>query len=225
MRVLIVEDEPYLADAIRTALGRAAIAADTVHDGLAAMESVTVNDYDVVVLDRDLPGLHGDEVCRRIADSELDTRILMLTAARRLDDKVSGFELGADDYLAKPFEVPELIARLRALERRSPRATPTVLEFDDVQLNPFRLEVFRRGRLAHLSRKEFAVLHLLMQADGGTVSAEQLLEKAWDENANPFTNAIRVTISSLRRKLGEPWIIQTVSGVGYRMGLAAGSRG
>ncbi|MGG7508428.1 response regulator transcription factor [Plantibacter sp. YIM 135249] len=220
MRVLIVEDEPYLADAIRTALTRQAIAADVVHDGLAAMEAVTITDYDVVVLDRDLPGLHGDEVCRRISASELDTRILMLTAARRLNDTVSGFELGADDYLAKPFEFPELVVRLRALERRSGKAAPTTLQFGDITLNAFRFEVFRAGRYTRLSRKEFAVLHVLMRANGGVVSAEQLLEQAWDEHANPFTNAIRVTISALRKKLGEPWIIQTVSGVGYRMGGA-----
>ncbi len=218
MRVLIVDDEPLLAEAIRTGVGRAAIAADIAGDGLTAWEALTVNDYDVVVLDRDLPGMHGDELCRRITAAGLDARVLMLTAARGLEDKVRGFELGADDYLAKPFELPELIARLRALERRPPNAAPPVLEFEDLRLDPFRLEVTRGGRSARLSRKEFAVLHLLMQSAGGVVSAERLLEKAWDENANPFTNAIRVTVSTLRKKLGEPWVVQTVPGTGYRMG-------
>lgn len=222
MRVLIVDDEPLLAEAIRTGVGRATIAADIAGDGLSAWEALTVNDYDAVVLDRDLPGMHGDELCRRIAAAGLPVRVLMLTAARGLDDKVRGFELGADDYLAKPFELPELIARLRALERRPPQSAPPVLEFEDLRLDPFRLEVTRGGRAARLSRKEFAVLHLLMQSAGGVVSAERLLEKAWDENANPFTNAIRVTVSTLRKKLGEPWVVQTVPGIGYRMGRADG---
>ena len=217
MRALVVEDEPYMAEAIRTALRRAAIAADTAPDGRTALDMIAVNDYDVVVLDRDLPGVHGDEVCRTIMASGAGPRVLMLTAARRLDDKISGFEIGADDYLAKPFEVAELIARLRALERRRSQPTPSTLTFADLELNVFRLEVRRGGHTVRLSRKEFAVLHQLMQAGGGVVSAEQLLEKSWDENANPFTNAIRVTMSSLRKKLGEPWIIQTSPGSGYRM--------
>jgi two-component system response regulator VanR len=206
-----------LADTIAVALARVAIAADTAYDGYQALEVLTVNDYDVVVLDRDLPGLSGDEVCRSIHERGVSARVLMLTAASRLGDKVSGFEVGADDYLSKPFELPELIARLRALERRPSAAIPPVLKCGDIELNSFRFEVVRAGRFVHLARKEFAVLQLLMQAGGAPVSAEQLLEKAWDENANPFTNSIRVTISSLRKKLGEPSAIQTVAGVGYRM--------
>jgi len=217
MRVLVVDDEEDLADAVRTALGRAAIAADVAYDGDTALAQLAVNDYDAVVLDRDLPGLSGDEVCRAIAGRLLPVRVLMLTAARRLDQKVAGFELGADDYLTKPFELPELIARLRALARRPSEAAPPILTAGDVHLDPFRVEVLRAGRRVPVTRKEFAVLHVLMSARGGTVSAEQLLEKAWDENADPFTNAIRVTISSLRKKLGEPPVIHTLPGHGYRI--------
>ncbi|MDR7277042.1 response regulator transcription factor [Catenuloplanes atrovinosus] len=218
MRVLIVEDEPYLADAIRTGLRRATIAADVVHDGGSALEAVTANDYDVVVLDRDLPGVHGDDVCARIASDHPRLRVLMLTAARTLGDRVAGFELGADDYLAKPFEFPELVARLRALERRIQPARPPVIESHGVRLDPFRREVYRDGRLVRLSPKEFAVLQVLMNAAGGVLSTETLLEKAWDANADPFTNTPRVTISHLRKRLGEPWVIRTVPGVGYRFG-------
>ncbi|WP_193105463.1 response regulator transcription factor [Brachybacterium sp. FME24] len=218
MRVLIVEDEPYLADAVRVGLRRETIAADVVHDGGAALESVAVDGYDVVVLDRDLPGIHGDEVCARLARDHPEVRVLMLTAARSLGDRVSGFELGADDYLLKPFEFPELVARLRALERRSQPARPPVVEAHGVRLDVFRHEVYRDGRLVRLSPKEFAVLQLLMNADGGVLSAETLLERAWDSNADPFTHTIRVTISTLRRRLGDPWVVQTVPGAGYRFG-------
>lgn len=217
MRVLVVEDERFIAEAVQTGLRREGIAADIVHDGSTAVEYLSVHNYDAVVLDRDIPGLHGDEVCRIVSAHYPGCRILMLTAARRIGDKVSGFELGADDYLAKPFDFPELVARLRALLRRSPVATPVVLEEGDVRLDSFRREVSRAGHFVRLSRKEFAVLEILMQAGGGVVSAETLLEKAWDENADPFTNAIRVTISTLRKRLGEPWIIQTVAGSGYRI--------
>lgn len=217
MRVLVVDDEEDLADAVGTALRRAAIAADVAYDGDAALAQLGVNDYDAVVLE-DLPGVSGDEVCRVIADEGLPVRVLMLTAAKRLDEKVAGFELGADDYLTKPFELPELIARLRALARRPSGGAPPVLAVGDVALDPFRVEVRRAGRWVPVTRKEFAVLQVLMAARGGTVSAEQLLEKAWDENANPFTNAIRVTISSLRKKLGDPPVIRTVPGHGYRIG-------
>ena len=221
MRVLIVEDEPYLADAIRTGLRRESIAADTVGDGESALERLGVNDYDVVVLDRDLPGMHGDDVCAWIADQQLPCRVLMLTAARSLRDRVDGFELGADDYLAKPFEFPELVARLRALDRRPAASHPPVLEGDGVRLDPFRREAYRNGRLLRLSNKEFAVLELLMRADGGIVSSETLLEKAWDEHADPFTNTVRVTVSTLRKRLGEPGLVRTVSGAGYRFGATA----
>jgi two-component system, OmpR family, response regulator VanR len=218
MRVLVVDDEEDLADAVGTALRRAAIAADVAYDGDAALAQLAVNDYDAVVLDRDLPGVSGDEVCRVIADEGLPVRVLILSAAKRLDEKVAGFELGADDYLTKPFELPELIARLRALARRPGEGAPPVLAVGDVALDPFRVEVRRAGRWVPVTRKEFAVLQVLMAARGGTVSAEQLLEKAWDENANPFTNAIRVTISSLRKKLGDPPVIRTIPGHGYRIG-------
>lgn len=220
MRVLIAEDDPYLADAIRVGLRRETIAADVVHDGIAALTSVADETYDVVLLDRDLPGMHGDEVCARLAIEHPEVRILMLTAAGTLTDKVAGFELGADDYLSKPFEFPELVARLRALERRSQPASPPVLEEDGVRLDPFRREVYRNGRLVRLSPKEFAVLHTLMKAGGGVLGAQTLLERAWDINADPFSNTVRVTVSTLRKRLGEPWVIQTVPGIGYRFGAA-----
>ncbi|TLW94781.1 response regulator transcription factor [Saccharomonospora piscinae] len=218
MRVLIVEDEPYLADAIRAGLRRASMAADVVYDGEAALEHIGVNDYEVVLLDRDLPGIHGDEVCRRIAAEHPRLRVLMLTAAGSLWERVSGFEVGADDYLPKPFEMPELVARLRALERRAQPARPPVLDSHGVRLDPFRREVYRDGSSVRLSPKEFAVLQVLMKAEGGVLSAEQILEQAWDANADPFTNSPRVTISNLRRHLGEPQVIQTVPGAGYRFG-------
>lgn len=215
MRVLIVEDEEFLAEAIRARLAMEAITADIAGNGDAALEAVEVNEYDVVLLDRDIPGVHGDEVCRQLAASPDSPAILMLTASGALMDKVGGLELGADDYLAKPFEFPELIARLRALNRRQFTSHPPVLENGALRLDPFRREVYLAGRFVQLTKKEFAVLELLMKASGGAVSAETLLEKAWDENANPFTNSVKVTISNLRRKLGEPSIITTVPGVGY----------
>jgi two-component system response regulator VanR len=220
MRVLIADDDPYLADAIRLGLRRETIAADVVHDGAAALDAVIDETYEVVVLDRDLPVMHGDQVCARIARDHPEVRVLMLTAARTLDDRVTGFELGADDYLSKPFEFPELVARLRALERRSQPASPPVLDADGVRLDPFRREVYRNGRLVRLSPKEFAVLHTLMKADGGVLGAQTLLEQAWDANADPFSNTVRVTVSNLRKRLGEPWAIQTVPGIGYRFGTA-----
>lgn len=218
MRVLVVEDEVYLAEAIRDGLRLEAIAADLAFDGDAALESLATNDYDVVVLDRDVPGTHGDEVCREIVRQRLGCRVLMLTAAGKLDDKVDGFELGADDYLTKPFELRELAVRLRALARRPVEATPPTLEYAGITLDPFRREVYRFGHFVRLSRKQFAVLELLMAAQGGVVSAETLLERAWDENADPFSNAVRITISALRKRLGDPWVIHTVPGVGYRIG-------
>jgi DNA-binding response OmpR family regulator len=218
MRVLVAEDEVFMAQAIQSGLRREAMAADIVHDGAAALERAAVNDYDVIVLDRDLPGVHGDEVCRRIAATRPASRILMLTAAGSLREKVAGLELGADDYLVKPFDFPELVARLRALGRRTAPASPPVLEGYGLRVDTHRVQAYRDGRFLPLTRKEFAVLTLLLRADGGVVSAEQLLEKAWDENADPFTNAVRITVSTLRRKLGEPAVLHTATGAGYYLG-------
>ncbi|MBO1753134.1 response regulator transcription factor [Actinotalea sp. BY-33] len=217
MRVLIVEDEPDLAAAVRDGLRLEAIAADVAHDGDSALELLSINSYAVAVLDRDVPGPSGDDVARWIVDSGSRTPILMLTAADRLDDKASGFELGADDYLTKPFAMRELVLRVRALGRRAAPHTPPTLELADLRLDPFRREVFRGGRYVAVTRKQFAVLEVLMAAGGGVVSAEQLLAQAWDENADPFTNAVRITISQLRKRLGEPWLIGTVPGAGYRI--------
>jgi two-component system response regulator VanR len=221
MRVLIVEDELFLAEAIRDGLRLEAIAADIAGDGDTALQLLDVNDYDVVVLDRDIPGPDGDEIARRLAGSPTSPRILMVTAAARLDDKETGFESGADDYLTKPFAFRELVLRLRALERRPSASSPPSLEFDGLRLDPFRREVYRDGRYVALTRKQFAVLQVLITAQGGVVSAERLLERAWDENADPFTNAVRITISSLRKRLGEPWLIHTVPGSGYRLAEAS----
>jgi two-component system response regulator VanR len=217
LRVLVVEDEVFLAEALQAGLRGESIAADIAFDGDDALHRITVNDYDVIVLDRDIPGTHGDEVCAIITREHPTVRVLMLTAATRLRDKVGGFELGADDYLTKPFAFEELVVRLRALARRPIALSPPVLEFADLRLDPFRQEVYRAGRYLKLTRKQFAVLQLLMQAGGGVVSAETLLEKAWDENADPFTSAPRVTMSTLRKALGAPDLITTVSGSGYRL--------
>ncbi|MFI7129654.1 response regulator transcription factor [Nonomuraea sp. NPDC050153] len=217
MRVLVVEDELLLADAIAEWLREETHAVDLAHDGEAALERIAVNDYDVVVLDRDLPRVHGDDVCRELVASERDARVLMLTAAAQLDDRVTGLSLGADDYLSKPFAFPELAARVLALGRRSRPAVPPVLRRAGITLDPARREVFRNGRFVPLAKKEFAVLTELMRANGTVVSAEQLLEKAWDEHADPFTGAVRLTILKLRRKLADPPVVETVSGVGYRI--------
>jgi len=217
MRVLIVEDEPYLAEAICDGLRLQAIAADTAGDGDTALQLLNVNDYDIAVLDRDIPGPSGDEIARRIVASGSGMPILMLTAADRLDDKAVGFELGADDYLTKPFELRELVLRLRALDRRRAHSRPPVREIAGLRVDPFRREVYRGGRYVALTRKQFAVLEVLVEAEGGVVSAEELLERAWDEHADPFTNAVRITVSALRKRLGEPWVIATVAGVGYRI--------
>jgi two-component system response regulator VanR len=217
MRVLVVEDELYLAEALQAGLRLEAIASDIVGDGDAALAQLDVHTYDVVVLDRDIPGTHGDDVCRSIVARRLGCRVLMLTAASHLHEKVTGFELGADDYLTKPFDLPELVARLRSLVRRPPQNNPPILECAGIRLDSFRREVFRSGRYIALTRKQFAVLEILMVANGGVISAENLLETAWDENADPFTNAVRITVSTLRKRLGHPWVIQTVPGVGYRL--------
>ena len=225
MRVLVVEDEPYMAEAIRDGLRLEAIAADLAGDGDTALALLSVNAYDIAVLDRDIPGPSGDDIARSIVASGTGTPILMLTAADRLDDKASGFGLGADDYLTKPFELPELVLRLRALGRRRGHNRPPVQEIAGLRLDPFRREVHRDGRYVALTRKQFAVLEVLVAAEGGVISAEELLERAWDENADPFTNAVRITVSALRKRLGEPWLIATVPGVGYRIdtGPAAAS--
>src|SRR5512133_3738367 len=217
MRVLLVEDEPYMADAIRDGLRLEAIAADIAGDGDTALELLNVNAYDIAVLDRDIPGPSGDEIAKRIVASGSGMPILMLTAADRLDDKVSGFELGADDYLTKPFELRELVLRPRALDRRRAHNRPPARASAGRRREPFRRAVCRDGRYIALTRKQVAVLEVLVEAEGGVGSAEALLERAWDENADPFTNAVRITVSALRKRLGEPRIIATAPGVGYRI--------
>ncbi len=217
MRVLIVEDEPLMAEAIRDGLRLEAIASDVAADGDTALELLDLNTYDIAILDRDIPGPSGDEVARHIVASGSGTSILMLTAADRLEEKASGFGLGADDYLTKPFELQELVLRLRALDRRRVHHRPPVRELAGLRVDPFRREVYRDGSYVGLTRKQFAVLEVLVAAEGGVVSAEELLERAWDENADPFTNAVRITVSSLRKRLGEPWLIITVPGAGYRI--------
>src|ERR671912_187241 len=220
MRVLIVEDEPYMAEAIRDGLRLEAIAADIAGNGDTALELLDINAYDIAVVDRDIPGPSGDDITRHIVTSGAGMPVLMLTAADRLDDKASGFELGADDYLTKPFELRELVLRIRALDRRRAHSRPPVREIAGLRVDPFRREVYRDGRYIALTRKQFAVLEVLVAAEGGVVSAEQLLEQAWDANADPFTNAVRITVSALRKRLGHPWVIATVPGVGYRIGSA-----
>src|SRR3954471_5405174 len=222
MRVLLVEDEPFMAEAIRDGLRLEAIAADIAADGDSALELLRSNAYDIAVLDRDIPGPTGDEIAERIVASGSGTPILMVTAADRLDDKATGFELGADDYLTKPFELRELVLRLRALDRRRPLNRPPVREIAGLRVDPFRREVYRDHRYVALTRKQFAVLEVLVAAGGGVVSAEDLLAQAWDENADPFTNAVRITVSGLRKRLGEPWIIATVAGAGYRIDTGRG---
>ncbi|TYK45986.1 response regulator transcription factor [Actinomadura decatromicini] len=217
MRVLIVEDERVLADTIADGFREEAMAVDVVYDGDDALERTSYNEYDVVVLDRDLPGVHGDDVCRTLVTRRSPARILMLTAAADVDERVDGLSLGADDYLPKPFVFSELVARVRALARRSGPVVPPVLELRGIRLDPYRRRAARDGRELRLTKKEFAVLEELLRADGGVVSAERLLERAWDENIDPFSNIVRVTMATLRRKLGAPPVIETVTGSGYRL--------
>lgn len=217
MRILVVEDERQLADAIAEGLRRMAMAVDVVYDGDSAWERLTANGYDVVVLDRDLPTMSGDDVCANIVGAGLDTRILMLTAAAAVRQRVDGLALGADDYLIKPFAFAELTARVQALGRRSRPAAPPVFERLGVRLDTHRRIVMRGGKVVPLSRKEYAVLEELLRADGGVVSAEHLLEKAWDEQVDPFSGVVRFTIMMVRKKLGEPGVIETVPGAGYRI--------
>src|SRR5579862_9350722 len=218
MRVLVAEDFEILARAIATGLRREGMAVDVVLDGHEALESLAVTRYDVVVLDRDLPGTHGDEVCRRIVAAGSGSRVLMLTAASTVADRVDGLGLGADDYLPKPFDFAELVARVRALARRSVPMVPPILENGELTLDPSRRVAFRAGRRLDLSPKEFAVLECLLAADGRIVSAEELLERVWDAEADPFTTAVKTTIRRLRLKLGDPPLIHTVREGGYRIG-------
>ncbi|HEY2579472.1 MAG TPA: response regulator transcription factor [Streptosporangiaceae bacterium] len=220
MRVLVVEDFQVLAEAIGTGLRREGMAVDVVLDGNDALDHLAVTRYDVVVLDRDLPGTHGDEVCRRLVAGPSGGRVLMLTAASTVRDRVDGLSLGADDYLPKPFDFAELVARVRALGRRSAIALPPTLTAGDLSLDPNARTVFRAGRRLDLSPKEFAVLECLLASPGRVVSAEELLERAWDEAADPFTTAVKTTIRRLRAKLGDPPVIHTVREGGYRIGAA-----
>ncbi|MEV3858374.1 response regulator transcription factor [Streptomyces sp. NPDC050095] len=217
MRVLVVEDHEELAETVAAGLRRQGMAVDVAYDGEAALERAGVNGYDVVVLDRDLPGVHGDLVCRALAEAGSRERVLMLTASGTVSDRVAGLGMGADDYLPKPFAFTELVARVRALGRRAQPALPPVLVHGGLCLDPARRTAVRDGRQLALSPKEFAVLELLLAARGAVVSAEQLLERAWDEAADPFTQTVKVTVSRLRRKLGEPPLIETVDRAGYRV--------
>lgn len=225
MRILIVEDEAPLAEAVARGLRREGMAVDVALDGDEGHEKATVTRYDVVVLDRDLPGMSGDELCREIVASGQLTRVIMLTASGSVADRVEGLSLGADDYLAKPFAFDELVARVRALARRSTPVTPPVLRAGDLELDPARRTVTRAGEPVELTRKEFGVLEVLLAAAGSVVSSEELLERVWDEHADPFTTTVRVTVMTLRKKLGEPGIIDTVVGSGYRVPAAGSATG
>jgi len=218
MRVLVAEDEQLMADAIAEGLRRRSMAVDVCYDGDAALERVAMHRYDVVILDRDLPKVHGDEVCKQIVAAVRESRILMLTAAAGIRDRVDGLDLGADDYLTKPFAFAELVARVGSLSRRARPALPPVLDRAGIRLDLPRRQAWRDGLLLQLTPKEFAVLEVLMRAEGTVVSTEELLEKAWDENADPFTNTARVAVMTLRRKLGQPPVIETVPRSGYRLG-------
>lgn len=219
MRILVVEDEPALADVVARGLRQASLAVDIAESGEEALEKAGYTDYDVVVLDRNLPGIHGDDVCRELVAMSAAPRIIMLTAAGTLQARVEGLSIGADDYLPKPFEMAELVARVRALGRRPNVATRPLLLAGDLTLDPSGQVATRGGKTLSLTRKEFGVLEAIMAAQGKVVSSEELLERVWDEAADPFTNAVRITIMTLRRKLGEPSPIETVIGVGYRLGV------
>jgi DNA-binding response OmpR family regulator len=217
MRVLVVEDDQALADGVARGLRRKGLAVDVVGDGAEALFKTSVTSYDVVVLDRDLPGTHGDDVARELVARDDSPRIIMLTAAGSLDERVEGLSIGADDYLSKPFAMAELEARVRALARRPGAAVQPVLRYADVELDPGAFRASRGERDLHLTKKEFGVLEALMSSHPRVVSAEELVERVWDEHADPFTNAPRITMVTLRRKLGEPPLIETVTGVGYRL--------
>jgi DNA-binding response OmpR family regulator len=217
VRVLVIEDESNLADAIARGLRREGMAVDVAYDGSVGHEMAFVTRYDVVVLDRDLPGMHGDEICAALVSSGALTRVLMLTASGSVAERVEGLQLGADDYLPKPFDFTELVARVRALGRRATPVTPPVLVVADLVLDQARHVVTRAGKPLDLTRKEFGLLEELLKADGGVVSSEELLERVWDANADPFTTTVRVTMMTLRKKLGDPALIETVVGAGYRI--------
>ena len=217
MRILVAEDEPRIAAAVARGLRREGMAVDIAPDGAAALYKARINPYDVIVLDRDLPEVHGDDVCRTLTAEQPRTKVLMLTAARSTDELVAGLSLGADDYLTKPFRFAELVARLRALGRRTGDARPPVLEAGDVVLDPAKRTATRAGLDLDLTLKEFAVLQALLEAQGAVVTPEELLERAWDEQLDPLSNIVRMTVMTLRRKLGDPPLIQTVRGSGYRV--------
>jgi DNA-binding response OmpR family regulator len=217
VRVLVIEDERTLADAIARGLRRVGMAVDVAYDGTSGHEMAFVTRYDVLVLDRDLPGIHGDEICADLAAAGTLTRVLMLTASGTVADRVEGLGLGADDYLPKPFAFDELVARVRALGRRSSPVAPPVLTAGDVTLDPAKRVVSRGDRPLDLGRKEFGLLEELLKAHGSVVSSEELLERVWDANTDPFTTIVRVTMMTLRKKLGDPPVIETVVGVGYRI--------
>ena len=217
MRILVAEDEPRIASAVARGLRREGMAVDVAADGAAALYKARINPYDIVVLDRDLPELHGDDVCRALTAEQPRTKVLMLTAARSTDELVAGLSLGADDYLTKPFRFAELLARLHALGRRTGDARPPVLSRGDVELDPAARTATRAGRPLDLTLKEFAVLQALLEAQGAVVTPEELLERAWDEQLDPLSNTVRMTVMTLRRKLGEPPVIETVRGSGYRL--------
>jgi DNA-binding response OmpR family regulator len=217
MRVLVIEDDAELSEAIGVGLRREQMAVDIALDGCTGLDRALVTGFDVIVLDRDLPGLHGDDVCSGLVAAGCRSRVLMLTAAATIEDRVDGLTLGADDYLPKPFAFAELVARIRALRRRAQPALPPVLSHGDLVLDPGRRVASRGGRDLDLGPKEFGVLELLLAAQGHVVSAEELLERAWDEMADPFTTAVKVTVSRLRRKLGAPAVIETVAQAGYRI--------
>jgi DNA-binding response OmpR family regulator len=217
MRLLVIEDDAEMAEAIATGLRQSQMAVDVAFDGAGGLERALVNDYDVIVLDRDLPGVHGDEVCSRLVAAGCRSRVLMLTAAGEIEDLVDGLGLGADDYLPKPFDFPVLVARIGALFRRAQPAIPPLLRHQDVVVDAAQRRAFRGDRPLELAPKEFGVLELLLASQGRTVSTEELLERVWDENADPFTGAVKITISRLRSKLGDPPIIETVAKSGYRI--------
>jgi DNA-binding response OmpR family regulator len=217
MRVLVIEDDEELAETVAVGLRRARMAVDVAFDGPSGLDRAELNDYDVIVLDRDLPGLHGDEICTRLTSAGCRSRVLMLTAAAGMDDLVDGLGLGADDYLPKPFDFPVLVARIGALFRRSQPAIPPELRHGDLTVNTAQRKAWRGAQPLELAPKEFGVLELLLAAQGRTVSAEELLERVWDEAADPFTNAVKITVSRLRAKLGEPQVIETVAKSGYRI--------